>query len=239
MALFNCVDEAQSAVTQTVSLRRGFAQKWALLRSPPLRKRRGEELRYTLVMPRTALLVTLLLWSAATTQTQQQSTPTQPQIQKPPHQRITKTEATGNRYELASLKGASLFTSPSLNPAKPVPLLVHFHGTPWLIETHVARHLPKAALITVQLGAGSSAYRRPFENPDLFRELINEAAQTLSLKRGWSSVTLTGFSAGYGGVREILRRPEYFALVDNVLLLDGLHASYGDEAQSPSRTGSS
>ena len=58
---------------------------------------------------------------------------------------------------------------------------------------------------------------------------MNEAAQTLSLKRGWSSITLTGFSAGYGGVREILRRPEYFALVDNVLLLDGLHASYSDE----------
>lgn len=110
-----------------------------------------------------------------------------------------------------------------------MPLLIHFHGAPWLIEAHVARHLPEVALITVQLGAGSSAYRRPFENPDLFRELTNEAAQMLSLKRGWSSITLTGFSAGYGGVREILRRPEYFAIVDNVLLLDGLHASYAEE----------
>ena len=169
-------------------------------------------------MPSIALLVTLCLVSAApvTTQTQAQS--------DTPHQRITKTEAIGKRQELLSLKGATLFTSPSVNPAKPVPLLIHFHGAPWLIEAHVARHLPKAALITVQLGAGSSAYRRPFENPDLFRELMNEAAQKLSLKRGWSSITLTGFSAGYGGVREILRRPEYFAFVDNVLLLDGLHA---------------
>ena len=33
------------------------------------------------------------------------------------------------------------------------------------------------------------------------------------------------FSAGYGAVREILRSPEYFAQVNNVLL-DGMHAGY-------------
>jgi hypothetical protein len=34
---------------------------------------------------------------------------------------------------------------------------------------------------------------------------------------------LSGFSAGYGAVREILRSTEYFAEVNNVLLLDGMH----------------
>jgi hypothetical protein len=87
------------------------------------------------------------------------------------------------------------------------------------------------ALITVQLGSGSSAYRRPFEQADLFQNVLSEAAETLGAKRGWSSITLSGFSAGYGGVREILRRPEYFALVNNVLLLDGLHASYSPEGK--------
>ena len=133
--------------------------------------------------------------------------------------------------DLKSLPGARLFIGPRVNPNKPVPLLIHFHGAPWLIETHVARYLPKAALITVQLGAGSSVYRRPFEKSELFRGLLNEAGQALSIKRGWSSVTLTGFSAGYGGVREILRRPEYFALINNVLLLDGMHASYSPEGK--------
>jgi hypothetical protein len=32
-------------------------------------------------------------------------------------------------------------------------------------------------------------------------------------------------------VREVLRRPEYFAQVNNVLLLDGLHASYSPEGK--------
>jgi hypothetical protein len=148
-----------------------------------------------------------------------------------PHPRIPQLEANGRRVDLKSLKGARLFIGPHVNPNKPVSLIVHFHGAPWLIEQHVARYLPRAALITVQLGAGSSAYRRPFEQPELFRALMREAGQELTLKRGWSSVTLTGFSAGYGAVREILRRPEYFALVNNVLLLDGMHTSYSPEGK--------
>src|SRR5207247_6658651 len=89
----------------------------------------------------------------------------------------------------------------------------------------------KAALITVQLGAGSSAYRRPFEQPELFQNLLREAGEQLHLHRGWSSITLSGFSAGYGAVREILGRPEYSALVRNVLLLDGIHTSYVPEGK--------
>lgn len=40
---------------------------------------------------------------------------------------------------------------------------------------------------------------------------------------------LSGFSAGYGAVRAILREPRFFERVDAVLLLDGLHTSYVPE----------
>jgi hypothetical protein len=160
-----------------------------------------------------------------------------PQVPSPmiehtrPHPRIQQTEVNGRRVDLKTLKGARLFIGPRVNPNNPVPLLIHFHGASWLVERHVALHLPKAALITVQLGAGSNAYRRPFEQPELFQNLLREAGEELQLKRGWSSITLSGFSAGYGAVREILRRPENFALVNNVLLLDGLHTSYIPEGK--------
>lgn len=127
-----------------------------------------------------------------------------------PHPRIAQTEVTGHRVELKSLKGARLFLGPRVNRNKAVPLLIHFHGAPWLIEQQVARHLPGAALITVQLGVGASAYRRPFEQAELFRNLVDEGSTELNLKQQWSSITLTAFSAGYGAVREILRRPEIF-----------------------------
>jgi len=149
-----------------------------------------------------------------------------------PHTRIQETSVPGRRVDLQSLKGARLFIGPRVNVNKPVPLLIHFHGAPWLVERHVADHLPRAALITVQLGTGSSVYRRPFEQLETFRKLLAEASDELHLKHGWSSITLSGFSAGYGAVREILRSPEYFALVNNVLLLDGMHTSYIPEGKT-------
>ena len=148
-----------------------------------------------------------------------------------PHQRIQQTEVAGRRVDLKTLKGARLFVGPRVNPNRPVALLVHFHGAPWLVERHVSLFLSKTALITVQLGAGSSVYRRPFEDPKVFENLLREAADELHLSRGWSSITLSGFSAGYGAVREILRQPENFARVNSVLLLDGMHTSYVPEGK--------
>jgi hypothetical protein len=148
-----------------------------------------------------------------------------------PHPRISQTETPGRRVELTSLKGATLFAGPKVNPKKSVPLIIHFHGVAWLVEHHIALRVPNAALITVNLGSGSSAYGRPFEQPELFQTLIDEASRSLGLKHGWSSITLTGFSAGYGAVRAILRQKKYIALVNNVLLLDGMHASYSPEGK--------
>ena len=148
-----------------------------------------------------------------------------------PHSRIQQTEVAGRRVDLKTLKGARLFVGPHVNPKRPVPLLIHFHGAPWLVERHVSLYLPKTALITVQLGAGSGVYRRSFEDTKLFQNLLREAADELQLSRGWSSIKLAGFSAGYGAVREILRQPENFARVNSVLLLDGMHTSYVPEGK--------
>jgi hypothetical protein len=182
-------------------------------------------------MRRTALLITLILFAAIPATPQSQQSPSPMVDHTRPHPRITQTETPGRRVDLKSLKGAKLFIGPRVNPNDRVPLLIHFHGASWLVEQHIARYLPRAALITVNLGAGSSAYRKPFEQPETFQNLLSEATENLGSKRGWASITLSGFSAGYGAVREILRRPEYFALVNNVLLLDGMHASYSPEGK--------
>lgn len=148
-----------------------------------------------------------------------------------PHPRIEKTEAEGKRTELTTLKGAILFTSPKVKTNKAIPLIIHFHGVPWLMEYHIAKHFANAALITVNLGSGSKVYGTPFSQPEMFQNLIDEAGKVLELKRGWSSITLVGFSAGYGAIRAILRHEANFNLVNNVLLLDGIHASYVPEGK--------
>lgn len=154
------------------------------------------------------------------------------------HPRIEKTEAPGKRVALQSLKGATLFTSTRFTSRSHVPLIIHFHGAPWLIERHIAVERPDAVLITVQLGAGSSAYGRPFEDAELFPKLVAEVLKELDSVKGWSSITLSGFSAGYGAVRAILRQPENYARVSSVLLLDGIHASYDPEGKGLADGGS-
>lgn len=148
-----------------------------------------------------------------------------------PHPRIEKTEVAGKRTELTTLKGSILFTSPKIKSKKAVPLIIHFHGASWLMEYHIAKHFPNAALITVNLGSGSRVYGTPFTQPEMFKNLIEEASKSLELKRGWSSITLVGFSAGYGAIRAILRHEANFKIVNNVLLLDGIHASYVPEGK--------
>jgi hypothetical protein len=147
------------------------------------------------------------------------------------HERIAKIEVPGQRLALKSLAGATLFAPPDLDKNKRVPLIVHFHGPAWLVEYHVARTLPRAAVITVQLGTGSSVYNRPFDKTDTFVAMLNETRDSLGLKHDWSSVNLTAWSAGYGAVRAILRDEANFKRVNGVLLLDGIHASYSPEGK--------
>lgn len=148
-----------------------------------------------------------------------------------PHPRITQTEVPGRRVELSTLKGARLYAGQKFKSDKSTPLIIHFHGVPWLMEYHIAKHFPNAALITVNLGSGSRVYGNPFSQSEMFQNLINEARNILELKKNWSSITLVGFSAGYGAVRAILRQEANFKIVNNVLLLDGIHASYVPEGK--------
>src|SRR6266849_10026544 len=106
-------------------------------------------------MRRIAFLLTLILLAPipATPQTQQSPSPMVDHTR--PHPRITQTETPGRRVDLKSLKGARLFIGPRVNSNEPVPLLIHFHGASWLVERHVTPYLPRAALITLNLGAGS------------------------------------------------------------------------------------
>ena len=152
--------------------------------------------------------------------------------------RVERIDSPGKRTDILQLKGATLFIGPKVELEKPVPLVIHFHGAPWIIEQHISDHFPKTALITVQLGTGSSVYGKPFVDERMFTELIREAESSAGAKRGWSTITLTAFSAGYGAVRSILRHKAHFERVNGVLLLDGIHAGYEPEQTTLSAGGS-
>lgn len=113
-------------------------------------------------------------------------------------------------------------------------LVVHFHGAAWLPRQAVAALGDGTVAAVVNLGAGSGAYDRGLSDPAALDSLVAGVEREVSAAAGGTarvgSLSLVGFSAGYGAVRAILRHPGHYATVDAVLLLDGLHASYVPEA---------
>jgi hypothetical protein len=136
------------------------------------------------------------------------------------HPRLKEEHPSGKRN---SLSVGKLFVPEQLKLEGQVPLFVHFHGGAWLPEVSVAKH-GQAAVISVQLGAGSGVYARAFSDPKRFGEVLKEAEDKAGIRFG--TVGLTAWSAGYGAIRAILRTPEYYSRIQFVLLIDGLHAAY-------------
>ena len=99
----------------------------------------------------------------------------------------------------------------------------------WIPE--VAAVQLKIAVITIDTGSGSGVYARQFTDHALFGQVLRDAAAQGGVT--FSSVTLTGWSAGHGAIREILSVPEYYAQVSRVLLVDGLHTGYDGGKAGP------
>ena len=113
--------------------------------------------------------------------------------------------------------------------AKPTMLIIHFHSLPWLVEYCAQKRFPLAAVLTVNLGAGSDLYREPFVDATKFAKLIEEAESAAAVP--FRTVVLSSFSAGYGAIREILREKSNWPRITSILLVDSLYAGYGHEAE--------
>lgn len=166
---------------------------------------------------RNFILITLLVIPSLAQQSQNPS----PMVEHTrAHPRLKQETPEGRREKLEL---GTLFLPAKLKLKSRTPLFIHFHGGAWLPEVAAAR-AGKTAVISIQIGAGSSVYARPFGDAQLFARLIAEAETKAGVK--FSPITLTSWSAGYGAVRAILKVPEHYARIDKVLLIDGLHAGY-------------
>lgn len=154
---------------------------------------------------------------------------------------------THERLERRALGGiARAFAGPAGKPVEvwipdaartrdTVDVVIHFLGAAWLPEQAVADGAPGTVAVVLNLGAGSGIYDRSFTDPAAFDSLLAGVAREIgaasSRNVALGRITLSGFSAGHGAVRAILRDPRHFARVDAVLLLDGMHTSYVPEGK--------
>jgi hypothetical protein len=116
-----------------------------------------------------------------------------------------------------------------------VDLTIHLHGAPSVVEPAFIEAKLTGGLIVFNRNGLSSAYAEPFADPKLFPRLLHTAlgafkapdeAEAPHLGR----LTVSSFSAGFGGVRQILRVPEHFARIDTLVMADSLYAGYEGDA---------
>ncbi len=221
-----------------------------LLRSPLARSRADVRLLRLSLTRSLALLLTLVFAVIALTVTPstlaaQAATPPPPAAQNP----SPMTEST-RAHERLSERALDGLARTMIGPAgRPVELLIpartrsdtefdlviHFHGAAWLAHQAVATRGDRAVAAVINLGAGSGAYHRAFSDAAVFDSLLAQTSREVSAARARpmriARVTLSGFSAGHGAIRQILREPRHMSLVHRVLLLDGMHTSYVPEGR--------
>lgn len=147
------------------------------------------------------------------------------------HQRIPEGVLPGTRWSIDDVlpRSVRVFVPDHREGRSPQRLLIHFHGADYIPEHAAAEAAYGVVVAIVHLGAGSGVYERAFADPAVFDRLLATLRARLGrelLGAEFSTVELSGFSAGYGAIRAILQVPRHFAIIKGVLLLDGLHTDY-------------
>jgi hypothetical protein len=101
-------------------------------------------------------------------------------------------------------------------------LTIHFHTAEWLVIQEHIRRGARHPLAAVNLGEGSSVYRRAFEDASRFGRVLGVIGKQLGAPV--KELEISSFSAGYGAVREIIKQPEYFARIRTIVLGDSMYA---------------
>ncbi|WP_435021622.1 hypothetical protein TA3x_002473 [Tundrisphaera sp. TA3] len=142
------------------------------------------------------------------------------------------TATPGRRVDLGG--EATAFIPEGYRPADgAVDLLIHLHGAPSAVEPALAKFPGSVVLVEVNRKGLSKAYSEPFADRELFLRIIDRAVKAVDSPTPLHAgrVTVSSFSAGFGGVRELLKVPEHFARIDALIMADSIYAGYeGDIA---------
>jgi hypothetical protein len=144
--------------------------------------------------------------------------------------------ATARRVDLGPA-GATLFIPPGYHPAAGVvDLVLHLHGAGSIVEAALVESGLGSALIEFNRNGLSRVYAEPFADRTLFPRLIDAALAALrgpedpaAAAPRLGKLTVSSFSAGFGGVRELLKVPEHFARIDTLVMADSIYAGYAGD----------
>src|SRR3990172_3542235 len=109
-------------------------------------------------------------------------------------------------------------------------LVFHLHSASWAAEDQVYKANANAILFNIHLGGFSSSYQNYFVNQSYFQNILDTVAAILDRNGIISNpqikhLIVTSFSAGYAGVREILKNSVNYNKINVLTLADGLHCN--------------
>ncbi len=109
-------------------------------------------------------------------------------------------------------------------------LVFHLHSASWAAEDEVYKANANAILFNIHLGALSSPYQTYFIDPNKFSSILDTILSVLSsnniiINPQIKYLIFTSFSAGYAGLREILKTQSYYNMINSINLADGLHCN--------------
>lgn len=113
-----------------------------------------------------------------------------------------------------------------------IDVLMHLHGASTVVEPALIDvNWPSAVLVEFNRKGLSSVYTKPFSDPALFPRLLGaalSAAKELELadEPKLGRVVVSSFSAGFGGVRELLKVPESYDWIDGLVMADSIYCGY-------------
>jgi hypothetical protein len=116
-------------------------------------------------------------------------------------------------------------------------VMIHFHGHEPARKEWV-KVMDGAVLVGIDLGVGSGAYEKVFQDPAAFSELVESVERGVAKSRNVPrararKIGLSAWSAGYGAIQYILSQPKHERRIDAVVLLDGLHSGYQGDSLNP------
>lgn len=116
-------------------------------------------------------------------------------------------------------------------PGNVADVLMLLHGDPQTVWNNAKWANLNTIIITANYGQLSGAYQTPFSaDTALFQTALDQALAKVRLESDipdnlqWDQLALASFSAGYGGVREILKSATYRNNIDALLAADSLYA---------------
>ena len=164
---------------------------------------------------------------------QQRPSPMSETVRK--HERIQQKEFDGVSFEISGAlpKSVEVFVPARSVNKNDLDLLIHFLGASYVVKNAADQYKGEVVAAFVHLGAGSKINGDAFRDSAVFPRLIDSLRVNTEQRLGHSvhfkKIILSGWSAGYGAVRQILSTSDNYSRVDAAILLDGIHASYVPE----------